>query len=133
MQRQEEMRNEQKENENLMAFETLVIVAPKAQPHFLFWGSERKPTLLNNYPFSLKLTKLAPFHLKSRNPNYACGDQYTFQITGERPGLTNKRWVGSLISHLKKLSSMSHLHKNKFHDLDIIRKNLTMEYRKKKC
>lgn len=27
---------------------------------------------------------------------------------------------------------MSHLHKNKFHDLDIIRKNLTMEYRKKK-
>ena len=68
------MRNEQKENENLMAFESLVTVVPKAQPHFLFWGSERKPTLLNNYPFSLKLTKLAPFPLKSRNPNYACGD-----------------------------------------------------------
>jgi len=68
-----EMRNE-KENENVIVFESLVRVVPKDRQHFLLWGSEKKPTLLNNYPFSLKLTKLPPFHLKSRKSNYACGD-----------------------------------------------------------
>ena len=123
------MRNE-KDSENLMVLESLVRAVPKAQPSFLLWGSEEKPTLLNNYPFSLTLTKLPPFHLKSRKPNYACGDYYTFQITGERPGLINKRWMHHQF-HIWKNYVLLHVYtkinSTCIKDLAMIKENWMME------